>query len=270
VTATLECSGNNLGPGFMGAIGNIRWTGTPFAPLLHECEPLKRGIEVAFFGTDTAKDELRKNEYTANFSRGLHITDAMREELLLCYEMNGVPLDVAHGAPLRLVVPGWFGIAWVKWLSRIEVLDRRIMSKYMAREYVTLRAEERNDKTVWRETSIGPMLVKSMPARALRRKNGTVRIEGAAWGDGTPLTKVELKIDDGPWRPVSIDRSQRSQYSWTFWTYDWIDPAPGEHTIVSCATDRDGRSQPRAEEPVIKLKKTYWEANQQWPRKIKV
>jgi len=270
ITATLECSGNNSSAGFMGAVGNVQWTGTPLAALLKDCEPYKRGIEVAFFGTDTAKEELRKNEYTANFSRGLHITDALRSDLLLCYEMNGAPLDTAHGAPLRLVVPGWFGIAWVKWLNRIEVLDRRIMSKYMAREYVTLRAEERGEKTLWRETSIGPMLVKSIAARALKLKDGTVRIHGAAWSDGTPLAKVELKIDDGPWLPVTLDPTRRSQYCWTFWSHDWKNPAPGEHTVVSCATDAEGRSQPAADDPIIKLKKTYWEANQQWPRRIKI
>jgi len=269
-TATLECSGNNNGPGFMGAIGNVQWTGTPLAPLLRECEPYKRGIEVAFFGADTQKDELRKNEYTANFSRGLHITDAMRDDLLLCYEMNGEPLTMGHGSPLRLVVPGWFGIAWVKWLSRIEVLDRRIMSKYMAREYVTLRAEERDDKTLWRETSIGPMLVKSIVARALRLKDGTVRLHGAAWGDGTPLSRVEVSIDGGAWQPVKIDTRQRSKYCWTFWSFDWPKPEAGEHTVVSRATDAEGRSQPTAEDPHIKLKKTYWEANQQWPRRIQI
>jgi DMSO/TMAO reductase YedYZ molybdopterin-dependent catalytic subunit len=252
----------------MGAIGNVKWTGTPLAPLLKDCEPLKRGIEVAFFGADTSKDELRKNEYTAHFSRGLHITDAMRDDILLCYEMNGEPLSVSHGAPVRLVVPGWFGIAWVKWLSRIEVLDRRIMSKYMARDYVTLRAEERGEAKLWRETSIGPMLVKSMTARALRLKDGTIRICGAAWGDGTPLARVEVKIDEGPWQNALLDRKNRSRYCWTFWTYDWKNPAPGEHTIVSRATDAEGRSQPPADDPVIKLKKTYWEANQQWPRRI--
>ena len=268
VTATLECSGNSSSPGFMGALGNIRWTGTPLASLLGDCHPYKRGIEVAFFGTDAAKDELRKNEYTANFSRGLHITDAMRDDILLCYEMNGVPLDVAHGAPLRLVVPGWYGVAWVKWLSRIEVLDRRIMSKYMAREYVTLRAEERADKTIWRETSIGPMLVKSMPARALRRKDGSIRIEGAAWGDGTPLDRVELRVDDGRWQPVTLDRRQRAEFSWTFWSFEWRNPPAGEHTLVTRATDREGRTQPLADDPVMKLKKTYWESNHQWPRKL--
>ena len=270
ITATLECSGNSNSPGFMGAIGNVQWTGTPLAPLLKECEPYKRGIEVAFFGADTAKDELRKNEYTANFSRGLHITDAMRDEILLGYEMNGAPLETAHGAPVRLIVPGWFGIAWVKWLSRIEVLDRRIMSKFMAREYVTLRAEERGEKTLWRETSIGPMLVKSIPARALRLNDGSVRVHGVAWSDGTPLARVELRIDDGPWLPVTLDTSRRSKYCWTFWRYDWKNPAAGEHTLVSRATDSEGRSQPTAEDPAIKLKKTYWEANQQWPRRLKI
>jgi DMSO/TMAO reductase YedYZ molybdopterin-dependent catalytic subunit len=270
ITATLECSGNNASAGFMGAIGNIKWTGTPLAPLLRECEPYKRGIEVAFFGADTQKDEVKKIEYTANFSRGLHMVDAMRDEILLCYEFNGQPLDVAHGAPLRLVVPGWYGVAWVKWLSRIEVLDRRIMSKYMAREYVTLRGEERDGKTIHRETSIGPMLVKSMPARALRLKDGTIRIHGAAWGDGTPLEKVELQIDGGPWLKATIDKKNRSKFCWNFWTFDWKNPAKGEHTIVSRATDEEGKSQPTADEPVIKLKKTYWESNQQWQRKLTV
>ena len=270
ITATLECSGNSSSPGFMGAIGNLQWTGTPLAPLLKECAPFKRGIEVAFFGTDTAKDELRKNEYTANFSRGLHITDAMRDDLLLCYEVNGQPLDVAHGAPLRLVVPGWYGIAWVKWLSRIEVLDRRIMSKYMAREYVTLRAEERGEKTIWRETSIGPMLIKSMAARALRLPDGSVRLEGAAWGDGTPLAKVELKIDGASWQQVTLQRHPRAPYCWTFWSYLWKNPAPGEHTLVTRATDTEGKSQPEPEDPMIKLKKTFWESNHQWTRRIQV
>ena len=271
VTATLECSGNNASAGFMGAVANVQWTGTPLAPLLREAEPFKRGIEVGFFAADGGKEEDRnKKEYTANFSRGLHIADAMRDDLLLCYEMNGEPLTPAHGAPVRLVTPGWFGIAWVKWLQRVEVLDRRVMSKYMAREYVTVRGEERGEKTAWRETSIGPILVKSMIARAEKLRDGTVRLRGAAWTDGTPLEKVELKVDDDPWQPVTLDKSQRSKFSWTFWSFDWKKPAPGEHKLVSRATDAEGRSQPTAEEGVIKLKRTYWEANQQWPRRIQI
>jgi DMSO/TMAO reductase YedYZ molybdopterin-dependent catalytic subunit len=194
----------------------------------------------------------------------------LREDVILAYEMNGEALEKGHGAPLRLVVPGWFGIAWVKWLTRIEVLDRRYMSKYMAREYVTIRGEERQGKTVWRETSVGPIDVKSITARAVRRKDGSVRLSGAAWTDGTPLKRVEVKIGDGPWQAAQLDLKQRSKYAWTFWTFDWMKPDEGEHVIVSRATDEEGRVQPPAEDPAIKLKRTYWEANQQWPRKIRI
>ena len=271
VPATLECSGNSSNPGFMGAIGNIRWTGTPLAPLLRECHPLDRAIEVVFFGADEKVEKIRDQDYLQNFARSLSLRDVLkRDDILLAYEMNGQPLEKAHGAPLRLIVPGWFGITWVKWLTRIELLDRRYMSKYMAREYVTIRGEEHADKTVWRETSVGPMDVKSVVARVVRRKDASLRVSGAAWTDGTPLQRVELKINGGNWAPVQLDKKQRSKYSWTFWSYDWKNAAPGEHTLVSRAIDTEGRVQPSADEPEIKLKRTYWEANQQWVRKIRI
>ena len=270
ITATLECGGNGLGPGFMGAIGNVRWTGTPLADLLNDCAPLKRGIEVVFFGADQRVEKIREKDYPQNFARSLHINDTRREDLLLCYELNGQPLPKEHGFPLRLVVPGWFGISWVKWLNRIEVLDRRYMSKFMAQEYVTLRGEERGDKTIWRLTSVGPMDLKSIIARAVKLNNATVRLTGAAWGDGTPLKAIEVKIDDGPWMPAKIDRSRKDKYTWRFFTFDWNNPPPGEHTVVSRAIDEEGRVQPSSDDPQIKLKKTYWEANQQWPRKIAI
>ena len=270
VTATLECSGNSSSAGFAGAIGNVHWTGTPLAPLLKECGLLDRGSEVVFFGADEKVEKIRDKEYPQNFARAVSKSEAQRDDILLCYEMNGEPLTKEHGAPLRLIVPGWFGIAWVKWLTRIEVLDRRYMSKYMAREYVTIRGEERDGKTVWRETSVGPMDVKSIAARAVRLKNGTVRVTGAAWTDGTPLKAVELKIDDGSWQTVAFDARQRAKHAWTFWVYDWKNPAPGEHTLVSRATDTEGRVQPAADDPEIKLKRTYWEANQQFVRKIRI
>lgn len=270
ITATLECGGNSNSPGFMGAIGNVKWTGTSFAALLDDCAPLKRGIEVVFFGADEKVEKIRDKDYPQNFARSLHINDARRDDILLCYEMNGEPLTKEHGFPLRLVVPGWFGISWVKWLNRIEVLDRRYMSKYMATEYVTLRGEERGDKAIWRLTSVGPMDVKSIIARAVKFKDGTVRLTGAAWGDGTPIKSVEVKVDDGPWQPAKIDRTPKDKYTWRFFTFDWEKPEAGEHKLVSRAIDGEGRVQPSAEDPEIKLKKTYWEANQQWPRKIKI
>ncbi|MBI2946088.1 MAG: sulfite oxidase [Verrucomicrobia bacterium] len=270
VTATLECSGNSSNPGFMGAIGNVRWTGTPLAPLLKDCAPLSRAIEVVFFGADEKVEKIRDKDYSQNFARSLSLTEARREDILLAYEMNGEPLPKNHGAPLRLVVPGWFGIAWVKWLTRIELLDRRYMSKYMAREYVTIRGEEKGGKTIWRETSVGPMDVKSVIARAVRLKDGTVRLAGAAWTDGTPLQRVDVKIDDGAWRPAKIGRAPESKYAWKFFGFDWPRPAPGEHRVVSRAIDAEGRAQPGPDDPEIKLKRTYWEANQQWPRKLRI
>jgi hypothetical protein len=144
------------------------------------------------------------------------------------------------------------------------------MSKYMAREYVTIRGEEHDGKTIWRETSVGPMDVKSVVARVVRRGDGSLRVTGAAWTDGTPLERVELKIDDGAWIPVQLDRNQRARYSWTFWNFDWKSPASGEHTLVSRATDAEGRAQPSADDSEIKMKRTYWEANQQWVRKMRI
>jgi len=271
VTATLECSGNGSNPGFMGAIGNVTWTGTPLAPLLKEAGPHHRAIEAVFFGADEKTEKIRDKEYTQNFARSLSLADVLKSgDILLAYEMNGQPLEKSHGGPVRLIVPGWFGIAWVKWLSRIELLDRRFMSKFMARDYVTIRGEERDDKTIWRETSVGPIDVKSIVARALRLRDGSVRFQGAAWTDGTPLDSVEVKIDDGPWRPATLDTSHGAKYAWSFFRIDWTSPAAGEHTVVARARDADGRVQPAADSAEIKLKRTYWEANQQWPRRIKL
>jgi len=270
ITAALECSGNSSSPKFMGAIGNVRWTGTRLAPLLHECVPLKRGIEAVFFGVDEKVEQIREKDYRQSFARSLPLSDALRNEVLLVYEMNGEPLPKSHGAPLRLVVPGWFGIAWVKWLNRIEIIDRRYMSKYMAREYVTIRGEEHDGTTIWRETSVGPMDVKSIIARAVRRSDGAVRLTGAAWTDGTPLRAVEVKIDQGDWLPASLHRSPSAKYAWTFFAFDWRKPAQGEHIVVSRAIDHEGRIQPASDDPEIRLKRTYWEANQQWPRRIRI
>lgn len=270
IVATLECSGNGSSPTFMGAVGNTRWLGTPLAPLLRECGLDRQGIEIVFFGADEKTEKIKENDYLQNFARSLTIQDAMQDRILLAYEMNGKPLEPGHGYPLRLIVPGWYGIAWVKWLKRIEVRDRRFMGRFMARDYVTIRGEERPDGIVWRESSVTRLNVKSAVARVLRRPDGTLRITGAAWTDGTPLKRVELKIDDGPWLPTQLYRKPHAEYAWTFWDYSWRNPEPGEHTIVSRATDSNGIIQPAADDPSIKLKKTYYEASQQWPRRIRI
>ena len=270
--ATLECGGNGAGIGFMGAIGNIKWTGTPLGPVLRECGLVKRSQEVVFYGADMKTEKIRDQDFDQHFARSLALDHALADEVILAWAMNDEPLNETHGSPLRLIVPGWFGIAWVKWLTRIDLLDRRFMGKWMAREYVTIRGEERLEHDLnWRETSVCNINVKSLAARAVRRGDGSIRISGAAWSDGTPLVAVELKIDDGPWQPVVIERKPReAKYTWTLWHFDWQNPGPGEHSVVSRAADADGRVQPTADDPRIKNKKTFWEANQQWPRKLRI
>jgi DMSO/TMAO reductase YedYZ molybdopterin-dependent catalytic subunit len=200
----------------------------------------------------------------------------MRDDILLAWEMNGQPLTKEHGAPLRLIVPGWFGIAWVKWLTRIELLDRRYMSKYMARDYVTIRGEERDGKTIWRETSVGPIDTKSVIARAMKENDGHVRLTGAAWTDGTPLKRVEVQVRKNQktapgdrWIPARLEKAD-GKYAWRFFHFDWEKPEAGEYYVVSRAVDAEGRIQPAGEDPAIQMKRTYWEANQQWPRKIRI
>ncbi|HKW98992.1 MAG TPA: sulfite oxidase [Bryobacteraceae bacterium] len=269
-TATLECSGNGASPTFVGGIGNARWAGTPLAPVLTECGLRSEAIEVVFFGADHGTEKIRGKDYPQNFARSLSRLDALKDNVLLAYEMNGEPLSHAHGGPVRLVVPGWYGIAWAKWLTRIELHDRRFMGRFMARDYVTIRGEQHGDQMVWRETSVGKMNLKSFVARVVRRADGTLRVSGAAWNDGSvPIRSVELKIDDKPWAPAELKEGRDSPHAWKFWSYDWRATA-GEHTLVSRASDAAGRVQPAGDDPVITMKKTYWEANQQYPRRIKI
>ena len=208
---TLECSGNRAEPLVHGLVGNATWAGTPLAPLLQEAGVLDQGIEVVFVGSDVGEEELRGIKMPHNFARSMSLQDALHPHNLLCYEMNGAPLPQPHGFPLRLIAPGWYGIANVKWLKRIEVRETRFMGPWMTREYVTLRQEQRDGDTVWMETSVGRALLKSVPAK-VTRKNGQYRIVGAAWG--APIQRVEVQIDGGPWLPATIDRSEEAEFAW--------------------------------------------------------
>ena len=267
VTFTIECSGNNGLPFFTGGVGNASWAGTPLAPLLEEAGVRERGTEVVFFGTDTGELEVRQVKLPEPFARSMSLADATSPDTLLCYEMNGEPLLASHGAPLRLIAPGWYGIANVKWLDRIEVLDTRYMGNFMARDYVTIRLEQQGGQTVRRETSVGRALLKSAPAK-VARKDGTYRIAGAAWG--APIEAVEVRIDNGDWMPATIEQGAEYDFTWKFWAVDWGNPSPGEHTITSRAIDTAGNVQPAMDDPRIATKQTYWESNGQLTRRIRI
>ncbi len=268
---TLECSGNHGFPDFVGAVGNAAWAGTPLAGLLEEAGVKESGIEVVFWGTDAGDielhDAIRDVKMHQNFARSMSLADAMSPDNILCYEMNGEALPASHGSPLRLIAPGWYGIANVKWLKRIEIRDRRFASLLMARDYVTIREEEHDGETVWAETSVGRTRLKSAPSRVTKNDDGYC-IEGVAWG--APIEKVEVKIDDGPWRPATIDHTEEAEYAWKVWSIDWPTPAPGEHTVTSRATDASGQVQPAMDDPWIAKKHTYWESNGQITRQIDI
>lgn len=260
-----ECGGNG-GSMYHGLVGNARWRGTSLRDLLMDAGVRPEGREVVFFGADTGTEEIRGREVEQAFARSLSVEDAMREENMLAWAMNDEALPVRHGRPLRLLVPGWYGVANVKWLTEIHVQDRRYMGRFMGRDYVTLKRVDTGAEQRWVETSVSRMNLKSVIARVTRRGDGH-RISGFALSDGTPLRSVEVSIDDGPWRAATID-PQSTRYSWKLFHHDWPDAEPGEHTVVSRVTDVNGNVQPAAAD--LPERVSYWEEYGRFPRRIRI
>jgi DMSO/TMAO reductase YedYZ molybdopterin-dependent catalytic subunit len=296
VTFTLECSGNHGYPFVIGAIGNARWAGTPLAPLLHRAGVLRRGSEVVFWGADKGEVTIRDNSgvvrhhpsetpsplpgdidltITEQFARSMSLDEALDDQNLLCYEMNGVPLPAEHGFPLRLIAPGWYGVANVKWLTRIEVMDQRFAGRFMARDYVTIREQLRDGQTVWTFNTVNRTRLKSAPAKVTRRRN-RYSIMGAAWG--APIAEVQVQVDDGRWMTAELDDARswksgsrdRSGLAWRFWTLEWGKPTPGLHAIRSRAFDVEGNMQPAPNDPYLASRVTFWENNGQVARQVRI
>src|SRR3984893_7736204 len=266
-----ECSGNNNVRGNP-LIGNAKWAGTNLAPILKEAGLKPSAREVVFFAGDLGAEELNHSntgnapiKVEQHFARSLPVEDARQPDIILAYEMNGEPLPVGHGAPVRLIVPGWYGVANVKWLNRIHVQDTRFMNRFMARDYVTLQSEQVGDETVWYETSVNRIRLKSALARITRTAD-KLKAVGFALTDGTPLKSVEVKVDDGGWKPATLWK-ENTPYSRKLFTYEWTGAQPGDHTIVSRATDARGDVQLAEDNPT---KKTRWENNGQVVRKFRI
>jgi DMSO/TMAO reductase YedYZ molybdopterin-dependent catalytic subunit len=251
--------------------GNARWGGTRLRDLLRDAGLPRNAREIVFFGADKGKETVTHGrsgpvEVEQHFGRSLPVEDALNDEVMIAWEMNGVPLPVIHGFPVRLIVPGWYGVANVKWMDQIHAQDTRYIGKFTARDYVTLKPEKLGDKTVWTESLVSRIRVKSMVARLT--KSGTrYTAFGFALANALPLKAIEVKVDDGPWQRATLD-SQNTKRSWQFFSYSWEGLAPGAHTIVSRATDADGVAQP--EEAAVIEKKTHWENNWQFIRKFAV
>jgi DMSO/TMAO reductase YedYZ molybdopterin-dependent catalytic subunit len=267
--AGFECSGNRRP--VQGLIGNGRWTGVPLKTVLDHAGVKANAREIVFFGADRGSEDVdfRGTAYKVEqqYGRSLARDKALSAEPFLAYALNGEPLTVHQGSPLRLIVPGWYGAPNVKWLSEIYAQEDQYLGKFQARHYRTLKGEMINGEMKWVESAITHLQLKSFVAR-VTKNGGTHKILAVVLNDGTPIKSVELKVDDGSWQPMTADSSTKGKYEWKFYTFDWKGAAPGEHTLVSRVTDATGKVQPTLEE--LESKKTVLEDNSQHPRTVTI
>ncbi|MFF5171237.1 sulfite oxidase [Micromonospora sp. NPDC000089] len=249
---TLECAGNGRAllrprpvsqPWLVEAVGNAEWTGTPLAPLLREAGVSAEAVDVVFTGADHGVERGVEQDY----QRALPIADALRDEVLLAYEMNGAPLLPQHGAPVRLIVPGWYGMAHVKWLRDITVLTERF-DGYQNGVAYRLRADA--DDPGVPVTRIEPRALVRPPgfpdfmSRVRVLRPGPCTVDGRAWSGHAPVTSVEVTTDGGAsWAPATLDPAAGGDWAWRRWRYEWS-PGPGRYTLGARATDASGRTQP--------------------------
>jgi DMSO/TMAO reductase YedYZ molybdopterin-dependent catalytic subunit len=269
LVAGFECSGNRRP--FQGLSSNARWTGIPLKAVLDQAGVKPQAREFVFFGADHGSEEVefRTQKYTVDqqFGRSLPREKALSGEPMLVYALGGEPLTKHQGAPLRLLVPGWYGVANVKWLSEIHVQEDQYLGKYQARWYRTLTGETVDGEVKWKERAVTHMQLKSFIAR-VTKSGSQHKVVGVVLNDGTPLRSVEVRVDEGPWQPATLDPATNSKYSWKLFTYNWINATPGEHTLVSRVTDAKGAVQPTEKE--LETKKTFLEDNSQHPRKVTI
>jgi DMSO/TMAO reductase YedYZ molybdopterin-dependent catalytic subunit len=249
VPVTLECAGNGRArlsprplsnPWLLEAIGTAEWTGTPLGPLLDEAGVRQDAAELVFTGADRGF----QGGVEQNYQRSLRLADARRPEVLLVDEMNGAPLQPQHGFPLRLVVPGWYGMASVKWLHRIEAVADPFDGYQQGTSYHFKANADDPGVPVSRIRVRALMTPPGIPDFFTRRRlvdAGRVTLAGRAWGGSAPLRRVEVGID-GDWREAALG-PDLGEFAWRAWTFDW-GAEPGEHRIACRATDADGETQP--------------------------
>ncbi|PZR75330.1 MAG: sulfite oxidase [Chthoniobacterales bacterium] len=253
ITATLECAGNGrvfLVPKVkgvqweLGAVGNAEWTGIRLRHVLERAGLTDAAAEVVLEGADKGTiAEPPRPGGAIHFARSIPMAKAMND-VLLAWEMNGRPLTAAHGFPLRAVVPGWYGMASVKWLQRIIIIDQPFNGYYQTVDY-----------GFWQRGGSGPVLapLTEMQAKAQIAQpenhaaisaNGNCVVKGAAWSGEGAITKVELSVDDGnSWRAVTLEGDPKVN-AWRLWRFEWINPKRGKRRLLARATDSRGRVQP--------------------------
>jgi DMSO/TMAO reductase YedYZ molybdopterin-dependent catalytic subunit len=267
--AGFECSGNRRP--LQGLSSNGRWSGVPLKAVLESAGVKSNAREFVFYGADHGKEEVefrtQKYDFDYQFGRSLPREKALSADPFLAWGLNGEPLTRFQGSPLRLLVPGWYGVCNVKWLSQIHAQEEQYLGKYQARWYRTVRGEMIDGEMRWNETAVTHMQLKSFIARVTRDGN-RYKVLGVVLNDGTPIKSVEVSVDEGPWQAAALDSATNSKYSWKLFTYIWTGATPGEHTLVSRVTDATGKVQPTEKD--LENKKSFLEDNSQHPRKVMI
>jgi DMSO/TMAO reductase YedYZ molybdopterin-dependent catalytic subunit len=258
VFATVECAGN--GRSFLhphvhgvqwgaGAVGHAEWTGVPLRLVLQESGVRPEALEVLFRGADHGREAGHDGEM--HFERSLPLGKALDPDTLLAYRMNGELLDARHGFPVRLFVPGWYGVASVKWLTSIEVVNRPCKGYYQSVKYSVNRRVAGSTESV----AVGPMFVKSemlRPREGVTLGLGLNRVSGLAWAGEESVARVEVSTDGGTsWAEAALAGPQ-AKYSWTLWEYLWEVGQPGDYSLLARAVSSSGKTQPVEHDPINK------------------
>ncbi len=256
VPVTLECAGNGRAmfdtrppsqPWLREAVGTAEWTGTPLAPLLQEAGIPQGTVEVGFAGSDRGVEDGEERPY----ERALPLDEATRDDVLIAHQMNGQPLLPQHGAPARLVVPGWYGMAHVKWLGRISALPRPFEGYQNVVAYRMRTDPEEAGAPLSRirvKSLMAPPGVPTFPERDRIVRPGPVTIEGRAWSGSGAIERVQVSLDGcSTWSDATVDAAP-ARHAWQRWTFDWT-AGPGGHELTCRATDATGATQPLEPEP---------------------
>jgi sulfane dehydrogenase subunit SoxC len=251
VRVTMECAGNGRArlhprpisqPWLDEAVGTAEWTGTLLAPLLAETGLRDGAVDVAFTGADHGVERGVEQDY----ARGLPVAEALADDVLLAWEMNGAPLLPQHGAPVRLVVPGWYGMASVKWLTGIEVLDRHFegFQNTVAYRLTTETGDPGEPVTRIRPRALlAPPGFPDFMSRTRVVDVGQHELVGRAWCGTAPVDRVEVSVDGGRnWKDAELDRSA-GPWAWRRWTFRWDAAEPGLHELT-CRATAGGERQP--------------------------
>ena len=256
VFATMECAGNGrsflhpVEPGVQwgaGAVGHAEWTGVPLLSVLERSKLLSDALEILCEGADSGTEP--DHPQPMPFARGLPLAKALHPDTLLAFRMNGEPLTRSHGAPVRLIVPGWYGVCSVKWIKRLEVLDGMFSGYFQSNKYTIRRREDAGERKV----RLTRMVVKSeiiRPGPDATLQPGVNRISGIAWAGEEAVAGVEVSVDGGAsWRSAALVGPQ-APYSWALWEYLWEASRPGEYALMCRATSTAGESQPTEHDPL--------------------